>query len=139
MATLSNVLPDLDLPKFDAPRVDVPDAIASAMNAAGIRRSSPRRWPFALAGVVAAGVAGWAILSNESIRARINEAVASVRERVASMRSPSNEFEPIAFPAAETKPIEPGPMAEYEIPETPDYPDGLGSADSAKTVASTKA
>ncbi len=132
MATLTAALPDLDLPKFDPPKVDVPDAIASAMDAAGIRRSSPRRWPLALAGVVAAGVAGWAILSNESLRARISEAIGTIRQRVDSMRSPASEFEPIAFPAAETKPIEPGPMAEYETPDSADYPDGLGSVTSSK-------
>ena len=127
MPKLTASLPDLDLPRFDPPKVDVPDAIASAMNAAGIRRPSPRRWPFALAGVVAAGVAGWAILNNESMRARISEIVGSIRQRIATMRSPASEFEPIAFPAAETMPIEPSAVPEYETPETPDYPAGLGT------------
>lgn len=133
MATLTASLPDLDLPRFDPPKVDMPEVFANAMNAAGIRRSSPRRWPFALAGIVVAGVAGWAVLNNEAIRSRLTEAVQSVRQRFAAMRSPNDNLESIAFPAAETMPIEPSPVAEYETPEAADYPAGLGAPVTSKT------
>jgi hypothetical protein len=134
MPTFTAALPDIDLSKLEPPRLGVPDAVAGALDAAGIRRASPRRrWPLAVAGVVAASLAGWAILNNEAIRARVSEAIGSIRQWVATMRAPTTELEPIAFPAAETKRIEPGLVAEYDTPEAADYPAGLGSAEVASS------
>jgi hypothetical protein len=139
MSTLTDALPNfdvpnIDLPNIEPPRLDVPEAIAGALDAAGIRRRSPwRRRPLALAGIVAAALAGWAILNNEAIRARLNESIGSIRQWISTMRSPVSDLEPVAFPAAETKPIEPGPMAEYETPEVADYPPGLGSVASSRS------
>ena len=134
MPTLTDALPDIDLSKFEPPRLDVPNAVAGALDAAGIRRASPRRrWPLAFAGVLAASLAGWVILNNEALRARLNEVIGSIRQRITTMRSPADDFEPIAFPAAETKPIEPSALTEFETPETADYPPGLGSVASSRS------
>jgi hypothetical protein len=134
MPTLTDALPDIDLSKFEPPRLDIPDAVAGALDTAGIRHASPRRrWPLAFAGVLAASLAGWAVLNNESIRTRLNEVLDSIRQRISTMRSPVIELEPVAFPAAETKPIEPSLVAEYETPEVADYPPGLGSVASSRS------
>jgi hypothetical protein len=134
MPTLTAAIPDIDLSKLEPPRLDVQDAVAGALDATGIRRTSPRRrWPLAFAGVLAASLAGWVILNNDTIRARLNEVIGSIRERITAMRSPADDVEPVAFPAAETKPIEPGPVDEYETPETADYPPGLGSVASSRS------
>jgi len=126
-------LPELHLPEsvsnfewptVDLSSVDVGKAVASAAAAMhiGPRRSRPR-WPLALGGLLAAGMAGW-LVGNDPARARIARAVRATRERIATARSnrqvgrETDTQDPIAFPSAETALTEP---IEF------DYPAGLGS------------
>ena len=144
MRSLSEMrMPDVDLPdsvtkrdwpKFEMPDVDLGKAVAGAAAAAHIGRKSRSRWPFAVGGLIVAGLATAAILSNETLRAKIAGAVEDLRHRFSAMRS--NEWDqldvdrddPTAFDAAETAPItETSHYAEGSIAETAPYPSGLGS------------
>ena len=139
-------LPDVDLTKLERPKFDLPDsvskfewadvgkAVAGAAAAANIgRRASRPRWPLAVGGLIIAGLATWAIVSNEALRTRIANAATAVRERISAMRSNDDEWlemdrdEPIAFDAAETKPIETPAYADTTTVATSGYPEGLGS------------
>jgi hypothetical protein len=119
-------------PKFDLPSMDVGKAMAGAAAVAHIgRRKQPTRWPFAVGGLVVAGLAAWAILTNETVRGWLAGAVQTVRDRFAAMRS-DDELEidrddAIAFDAAETSPIEPAPYSDTSAIDPTGYPKGLGS------------
>jgi len=138
MRSLSERMPDVDLskverPKFEMPDIDLGKAMAGAAAAAHIGRRSRSRWPFAVGGLIIAGVATAAVLSNETVRAKIAGAFDALRERVAAMRSTGYEDldidrdDPIAFDAAETAPItETSPYSDDPL-ETAPYPSGLGS------------
>ncbi len=143
MRSLSEMrLPDVELPdsltkrdwpKFEMPDVDLGKAVAGAAAAAHIGRKSRSRWPFAVGGLILAGLATAAILSSETIRAKIASGIEALRERVATMRSTDydgldiDQDEPIAFDAAPTAPIETSPFSEGSLGDTTDYPSGLGS------------
>lgn len=128
--------PDVDLsklerPKFDLSSIDVGKAMAGAAAAAGIsRRNKPTRWPLAVGGLIVAGLAAWAILTNEMVRSRIAGVADAVKERIATMRSDDDlQIDPdeaIAFDAAATHPIESSPYADAIVDAT-GYPAGLGS------------
>jgi hypothetical protein len=139
-------LPDVDLTKLERPKIDLPDsvskfewsdvgkAVAGAAAAANIgRRTSRARWPLAVGGLIIAGLATWAILTNEALRARIAKAGNALRERISAMRSDDAEWldmdrdEPMAFEAAETKPIEAPAFGETTKVASSGYPEGLGS------------
>ena len=115
--------------------MDLGKAVAGAAAAAHIGRRSRSRWPFAVGGLILAGLATAAILSNETIRAKIAGGVEAMRERIAAMRSTDydeldiDQDEPIAFDAAATAPItETSPYSEGSTADaTADYPSGLGS------------
>jgi hypothetical protein len=119
-------------PKFELPSMDVGKAMAGAAAAAHIgRRKQPARWPFAVGGLIVAGLATWAILSNEAVRGWLAGAVQSIRYRFAAMRSDDaleiDHDDAIAFDAAETSPIEPAPYSDTTAMEATGYPQGLGS------------
>jgi hypothetical protein len=145
-------MPDVDLSKLDRPRIELPKAISNFewprfdVSAADIRkavasvavaahlRPRPRqsRWPLAVGGLFVAGVATWAILSNEAHRARLANGASAVRNRLASMRSNDRdqlEIDPdeaIAFTAAETAPIDAPSYTDATMVDATGYPDGLG-------------
>jgi hypothetical protein len=148
MAALPAVrLPEIDVPKLNRPSVEVPEAFKSmnvleidipdldvarrltdAAVATGLRPARRSRLPFAIAGLIVAGTAAWAVMNSRQLRNRIAELATSVRERVSSIRSSEwDQADPIAFPAAETKPIQPEPWDRREDEDSPDYPEGLGS------------
>jgi hypothetical protein len=141
MRSLSEMrMPDVDLPdavtKRDwMPDVDLGKAVAGAAAAAHIGRRSPRRWPFAVAGLIVAGVATAAVLSNETIRTRISNGFDALRERFYAMRSSGydeleiDRDEVVAFDSAETAPItDPTPYTDDAVLDTTaEYPSGLGS------------
>jgi len=151
MRSLSEIrMPDVDLPKVERPKFDLPDsvtkrdwmpsmdvgkAVAGAAAAVGIGRRSRSRWPFAVGGLILAGLVTAAILSNETIRARIASGLEALRERIAAMRSTDydeldiDQDEPIAFDATPTAPIvDTSPYSEGSTADaTADYPSGLGS------------
>ncbi len=101
-------MPEVDLPKVDLP--DIGKAVAGAAAAANIGRRSRPRWPFAVGGLILAGMATAAILSNETIRAKIAAGFEALRERVSTMRSTDDDRldfdrdEAVAFDAAPTAP-----------------------------------
>ena len=134
-------MPDVDLPdsvtKRDWPKVEMPDldlgkAVAGVAAVAHFGRRTRSRWPFAVGGLILAGLATAAILSNETIRAKISEGIEAVRERISAMRSGSDELdidldEPMAFDAPDTAPItETSPYSDGSTDTMP-YPSGLGS------------
>ena len=134
MRSLSEIrMPDVDLSKVDLP--DIGKAVAGAAAAANIGRRSRPRWPFAVGGLILAGMATAAILSNETIRAKITAGFEALRERVSTMRSTADDRldfdrdEAVAFDAAPTAPIgDTSPFdAEPTTDATADYPAGLGS------------
>ena len=92
MRSLSEIrMPEVDLSKVDLPDVDLGKAVAGAAAAANIGRGSRPRWPFAVGGLIVAGVATAAILSNETIRAKIAGGFDALRERVQRMRSTDDD------------------------------------------------
>ena len=115
--------------------MDIGKAVAGAAAAANIGRRSRPRWPFAVGGLILAGVATAAILSNETIRAKIAAGFEALRERVSAMRSTDYDRarlrsgRAVAFDAAPTAPIgDTSPYNEGSTGDaTADYPSGLGS------------
>jgi hypothetical protein len=131
---IMRTLSEMRMPEVDMPDVDLGKAVAGAAAAAHIGRRSPRRWPFAVTGLIVAGVATAAVLSNETIRAKISSGIDALRERFNAMRSGYDELDidrddPIAFDAAQTAQI--GDVTPYSegspLDTTADYPAGLGS------------
>jgi hypothetical protein len=142
-------MPDVDLsnlerPKFDFPSVDLGKALAGAAAAAHIGRRAQRpRWPFALGGLILAGVATAAVLNNPTLRARLASGVEAIRSRLMAMRADSDDQleldsdDTIAFPAAETAPIVPLPHTDEMTTNATGYPEGLGAeshADDSPTL-----
>jgi hypothetical protein len=134
MRSLSEIrMPEVDLSKVDLP--DIGKAVAGAAAAANIGRRSRPRWPFAVGGLILAGVATAAVLSNETIRAKIAAGFEALRERVSMMRATDDDRldfdrdDAVAFDAAPTAPIgDTSPFDEDMTPgATADYPAGLGS------------
>jgi hypothetical protein len=129
---LSDSVSKFEWPRIDLPSMDVGKAMAGAAAAAHIgRRKQPTRWPFAVGGLIVAGLAAWAILTNETVRSRIAGVLNTVRERISAMRSDDaleiDHDDAIAFDAAETHPIESAPYADTETILGSAYPAGLGS------------
>lgn len=121
-------------PTVDLSSVDMGKTMAGAAAAARIGpRAQRSRWPLAVGGLFVAGVASWVILSNEVLRARLARGARAIRERVAAMRVSwsdrldTDRANPIAFPAAETAPIESSTFRDNPTSDPTDYPAGLGS------------
>lgn len=97
------------------------------------RRGRPRRWPWVAGIILGTTMLGWAILSNAALRARLARSARAIRERIAALRS--NRYDrleidrddPIAFPAAETAPIEASSFTASTTTDATGYPAGLGS------------
>jgi hypothetical protein len=124
----------MELPAFDPPNFDLESTVSGAAEMVGLRRPARRsRRFFAVGGLILAAAAGWGLLRSPQARARSQQILRSIRERVSSMRPNAwdldvgDRADPVAFPAAETKPIPPDRWNESEDLATPDYPDGLGS------------
>jgi hypothetical protein len=131
---LPDAVSNFEWPKMERPSVDVGKAVANAAVAAGITRRKRPTWPFAVVGLIVAGVAAVAILTNDVVRARLSGAINAVRSRIAEMRM-RNDFEldverddAIAFDAAPTAPIEASPFTDVTMGEATGYADGPGSA-----------
>jgi hypothetical protein len=127
-------LGNLELPKFDLPSTAIGKALAGAAAAAHIGRRARRpRWPFAVGGLILAGVATAAILGNETLRARLANGLEALRGRLMTMRAGADDQleldsdDPIAFSAAETAQITPLPYADGVTGDVTGYPEGLGS------------
>jgi hypothetical protein len=127
-------VPRVEMPAFDAPNIDLGATVSQAAEAVGLRRPARRSWwLIALAGAMLAAVAAWGLMRNPEVRARSQRLGLAVRERISAMRPNAWDLDvgdaadPIAFPAADTKPIAPDPWSDTEDLTTPDYPEGLGS------------
>jgi len=151
-AEITRSLSEMHLPEFDMPRIErpkMPDRMSKMPDrmskvdlgkaVAGVVAMTPfrpkparRRWPLAI-GLIIAGVATAAVLSNRSLRDRLAAAVDALRTRLMAMRQGTDEGleidvdEPVAFQAAETAPIDPMPYADGTTAEVTGYPDGLGA------------
>ncbi len=133
---LGKAVPKFELPKIDLPSVDLGKAIAGAAAAAHIGRRPQRpRWPLVVGGLIVAALAGWAIWTNEALRSRVAQGASAVRTQILMMRSnrydrlDMDHDDPIAFPAAETAPIEASPLTDpgHRVSDATEYPAGLGS------------
>ena len=131
---LPKAVSNFEWPRFDISAADIRKALASVAVAAHLRpRPRQSRWPFAVGGLLVAGVATWAVLSNEAHRARLANGASAVRDRIASMRSNDRdqlEIDPdeaIAFTAAETAPIETPSYSDATMIDATGYPEGLGA------------
>jgi hypothetical protein len=151
-AEITRSLSEMHLPEFDMPRIErpkMPDRMSKMPDrmskvdlgkaVAGVVAMTPfrpkparRRWPLAV-GLIIAGVATAAVLSNRSLRDRLAAAVDALRTWLMAMRQGTDEGleididEPVAFQAAETAPIDPPPYADGSTAEVTGYPDGLGA------------
>src|SRR5204863_3717366 len=128
-------LPDVDLTNIERPNVDkaskslarIATAAAVALHLAPRRQS---RWPFAIGGLIVAGVAV-AVLTNEVVRARLVAGATAIRDRMTAMRSASDDTldvgtDVVAFDAAETAKIEDSPFTDATPIDATGYPAGLG-------------
>lgn len=136
-------LPKIDLSNVEIPKVDVGKAIADAATAVGLTKPRRSRWPFVIGAGIIIAVAGWTAMNSSTVRDRLSQAKSWISERVADMRSGEYE-EPVAFTAAETKPIEDSIDTVVSDPMSPDYPEGLGTSTESlatngrSTAASTR-
>ncbi len=131
-------MPDIDLSAIDIRRIDVSKAVAGAAAALGLVRPRRPRWPFVLAAAIIAGLTGWALMNSTTFRERLDRATRVARVRLDEMREAHEHLDPVAFTAAETAPIEPGPYVENGSSDVAgaldaadavpnDYPEGLGA------------
>lgn len=139
-----------DLSKLERPNIEMPDlskndlarsvskAITHAGVAVGLIRPPRPRWPFVVAGAIVAGLGAWALMHSTAFRARLDRAMGGAHVRLDEMREAHQDLEPVAFTAAETAPIEPGPYLENGSSDVAgafdaadavpnDYPEGLGA------------
>ena len=136
---LSEKMPDIDLTRIERPNVDLAarslsraaTAIAVALRLAPRPRRS--RWPLAIGGVIVAGIATAAVLSNAAVRARLSSGATAVRERLSAMRPGADATlevdadETTAFDAAETAQIGSAPFTDATTIDATGYPAGLGA------------
>lgn len=123
-------MPDIDLSRIDFPRIDIAKAVVGAASAVGLvrpRRPRRSRWLFVLGAGIIVGLTGWALMNLTAIRERLDRAALRARGLIDEMRAEREGMDPVAFTAAATAPIDPGPYAEAESAAN-DYPEGLGAA-----------
>jgi hypothetical protein len=142
---LGEALEKVELPSFDLPDVDLEGAVSQAAEAVGLRRPARRsRWWLALGGLLVATAAAWGFLRSPQARVKLQQVVRTIRERISSMRPNAFDLDvddptdPIAFPAAETKPIPPDRWNDTDDLAAPDYPEGLGADASDHDPAPTR-
>lgn len=120
-------MPDIDLSRIDFPRIDIAKAVVGAASAVGLVRPRRSRWPFVLGAGIIVGLTGWALMNLTAIRERLDRAALRARGLIDEMRAEREGMDPVAFTAAATAPIDPGPYVEAESAAN-DYPEGLGAA-----------
>jgi hypothetical protein len=132
-------MPDIDLPRIERPTIDLSGrSLGRAMTALAVAlhlapRARRPRWPLAVGGLIVAGVAAAAILSNATVRARLASGATTLRGRVSAMRpgddstSEVSADEAIAFDAAETARVGAPPFADATPVDATGYPAGLGA------------
>jgi hypothetical protein len=134
-------MPDVDRPRIDLsgiemPTVDVGKAITGAATAVGLVKPRRSRWPFVLGAGIVVAVAGLTAMNSTAVRERLGRARTWIDERLTAMRTRDEARDPVAFTAAETRPIERLPDAgAFGVPMD-DYPEGLGASTEAVTANS---
>lgn len=128
---------DLSKLELDLSKVDLPRAVADAAEATGfvkVRRAS--RLPMVVGAAVVIGLVGFALLTRDGVRSRLESLVAQGRERFDAWRGADamdEDDDPIAFDAAETAAVQPSPYAGAVDHETTPFdgpteiPEHLGS------------
>lgn len=127
-----------EVPKVDLPDVDIPRAIATAVEATGIRRDPRRsRLPFVIGGLITLGLVGFALLTSPLVRPRLADLGQKVKLRLDARRSTEDAEagspDARAFDSAVAVQIEPAAFAEaapadgspFDGPS--DLPKGLGA------------
>ena len=138
--------PKIELPSVDVGKAidDVGKAIDDAAVAAHIRRRSRPRLPFAIVGLLVAGAAGWMVLTNTALRARVASGSRALRAQISALRTTSfrartDDGDAVAFPAAETAPMESSPLNDDTPGDAAGYPTGLGSKNGKKSAKGPRA
>jgi hypothetical protein len=119
-------LAKLDMPDLDKPKADLAKAIAGAAVAVGVAQPKRSRWPLVLGAGIAVAVGAWSLMNLDAIRERLSRWGATIQERVSEMTAGSHYQDPVAFPAAEPKPIEDEPNVGDFMPADDGYPKGFG-------------
>lgn len=119
-------LPKLDMPDLEASKADLAKAVAGAAVAVGLAQPKRSRWPFVLGAGIAVAVGAWSLINLDAIRERLRRWGATIQERVSEMTAASDYQDPVAFTAAEPKPIEDEPNVGAFMPADDDYPKGFG-------------
>jgi len=134
LGDVQDAVSTFEWPTIDLASIDVGKAIAGAAAAAHVGRRSHRpRWPLAVGGLVVVGLTGLVILRSDALRARLARGASLIRERISAVRGNRAERlgidrgDPIAFPAAQTAPIESAPLRDNPTIDPTEYPAGLGS------------
>ena len=120
-------VPDLttiERPELAMPDIDLGKAVTGVAVAVGLARPARPRWPYVLAGAALVALGSWLIaLNRKAVQERIAQAVDASRARMTNHDLAHGEA--VAFPAAETAPIEPS----MTNGTGSDHPDGLGDGD----------
>ena len=125
---------DIDASVNDITR-NISKAVTGAAVAVGLVRPPRPRWPFLLGAAIVAGLTAWALFH---FRDRLDRIARDARLRIDEMREEREDMDMVAFTAAETMPIEPGPYTENGVTDVAgaldaagatanDYPEGLGA------------
>ena len=127
-------LSNLEMPKVDLSKVDVGRAMSDAAIAVGLSQPRRSRWPFALGAIVVVTAAGLAIMNASMIQERVAQARRWITDKMSEMRAQGLETDPVAFTAAETKPIEPSTWDTVPESTPAEYPEGLGASPESVTA-----
>jgi hypothetical protein len=105
---------DLSKLEVDLSKLDLPRAVADAAESTGfvkVRRAS--RMPMILGAAVVIGLAGFALLTRDGVRSRLDALMARGRERLDEWRGAEamHGDDPVAFDAAETARVQASPYA----------------------------
>lgn len=86
---LPDVMANLEMPKINLPRIDLARAASDVAVAVHLKPRRRSRWPWAIGGVIVAGVVagGWVLLTNNVVRERLERVVDGIRERFDAMRT----------------------------------------------------
>jgi hypothetical protein len=119
---------NLRLPKVDGPTVaDIQTAVRDVAADVGLAERRRARWPFVVGTAALVVGASLAVMNADAIRERFERARSWLMERMDSMGSAQPSPEPVAFTAAEPKPIEEPPHEMGSDLSMDDYPEGLGT------------
>jgi hypothetical protein len=127
-------MPKMDITKLDLSKVDVPKAMSDAAVAVGLAKRPRSRWPFALGAMLVVTAAGFALMNADAIGERIRQARRWIADRMDGMNTGLMQDEAVAFPTAETMPVDQPAFDPTPSSQPSDYPEGLGSSPASVTA-----